>query len=135
MFYLRVICLDWAGPMHSHLYVPCHLLFVCPLGCFCTISLSSGGTSPGHKFMIHLASWWPLPLSIFSFLHSLVFPETPSLDPQVSPSPLYCPVTGTSLLLTYNLKLGSIYIHNTRPTPNTQLRRLSSCHWESFPFR
>lgn len=81
----------------------------------------------------------------FLLLSFLGLSWDPSLHPQVLPCSFYCSITGSNLLLTNNFKLGSkiyalvwgsefsICIHSTGPSPNTQLRRLSSCHWEPFP--
>lgn len=52
---------------HIQIIAPCYLLCEPHLGCFCSISLSSGGISPGHELIIYPVSWQPPPpLSSFS---------------------------------------------------------------------
>jgi hypothetical protein len=102
-FYFQADSLDWAGCELLYLVsqpcVPCYLLFESILGYFWSICLSSGSTSPGHMLTVHLLSLHPFPLSVTFFLSpwSLLRPLTQSSSQLFS---LYCPVTGSILLLT-----------------------------------
>lgn len=77
-----------------------------------SVSLTSGGLSPGHVLMVHLLSRWPLLVFLLLFSNSL--PSCPGPPNQNPAYPYFSSAIGCSQILLFNQaeKFNKQSLHN-----------------------